>query len=74
MVGEQPGDTEDRAGRPFVGPAGGLLDKAIEEGGLTRDDVYLTNAVKHFRFVVPRRGGAVGDLAMVAGARKARAG
>jgi DNA polymerase len=51
MVGEQPGDKEDLAGRPFVGPAGGLLDRAIEEAGLSRDDVYITNVVKHFRFV-----------------------
>jgi uracil-DNA glycosylase len=52
MVGEQPGDTEDRAGRPFVGPAGGLLDRAIDEAGFSRDEVYLTNVVKHFRFVL----------------------
>jgi DNA polymerase len=52
MVGEQPGDKEDLAGRPFVGPAGGLLDRAIEEAGLSRDDVYITNVVKHFRFVL----------------------
>jgi uracil-DNA glycosylase len=52
LVGEQPGDKEDRAGRPFVGPAGGILDRAIEEAGLARDDVYITNVVKHFRFVL----------------------
>ena len=52
MVGEQPGDKEDLVGRPFVGPAGGLLDRAIEETGLARDDVYITNVVKHFRFVL----------------------
>jgi uracil-DNA glycosylase family protein len=52
LVGEQPGDKEDRAGRPFVGPAGGLLDRAIEEASLSRDDVYVTNVVKHFRFVL----------------------
>ena len=52
MVGEQPGDREDLAGRPFVGPAGGLLDEAIEEAGLSRDDVYITNVVKHFSHVV----------------------
>jgi uracil-DNA glycosylase len=52
MVGEQPGDKEDLAGRPFVGPAGGLLDRGIEEAGLIRDDVYITNVVKHFRFVL----------------------
>jgi DNA polymerase len=50
MVGEQPGDKEDVAGRPFVGPAGAMLDKAIEDSGLIRDDVYITNVVKHFRF------------------------
>jgi uracil-DNA glycosylase len=52
LVGEQPGDKEDVVGRPFVGPAGGLLDRAIEEAGLSRDDVYITNVVKHFRFVL----------------------
>jgi uracil-DNA glycosylase family protein len=52
MVGEQPGDREDRVGRPFVGPAGGLLDRAIDEAGLSRDEVYVTNVVKHFRFVL----------------------
>ena len=52
MVGEQPGDKEDLAGRPFVGPAGGLLDRAIEEAGLIRDDVYITNVVKHFSHVI----------------------
>ncbi|HYY07059.1 MAG TPA: UdgX family uracil-DNA binding protein [Actinomycetota bacterium] len=50
MVGEVPGDKEDLAGRPFVGPAGAMLDKAIEDSGLIRDDVYITNVVKHFRF------------------------
>jgi uracil-DNA glycosylase family protein len=52
MVGEQPGDREDVAGQPFVGPAGALLDRAIEEAGLVRDDIYLTNVVKHFKFVM----------------------
>jgi uracil-DNA glycosylase len=52
MVGEQPGDKEDLAGRPFVGPAGGILDRAIEEAGLVRDEVYVTNVVKHFKFVL----------------------
>jgi uracil-DNA glycosylase family protein len=52
MVGEQPGDREDLAGRPFVGPAGGILDRAIEEAGLIRDEIYLTNVVKHFKHVV----------------------
>jgi DNA polymerase len=50
MVGEQPGDQEDRAGRPFVGPAGKLLSQALDDAGIPRDDVYLTNAVKHFKF------------------------
>lgn len=49
MVGEQPGDQEDRAGHPFVGPAGRMLDQAIEDAGLTRKAVYITNAVKHFK-------------------------
>jgi uracil-DNA glycosylase len=52
MVGEQPGDKEDVAGRPFVGPAGALLDRAIEQAGLDRDDIYLTNVVKHFKHVM----------------------
>jgi uracil-DNA glycosylase len=52
MVGEQPGDREDIAGRPFVGPAGVLLDRAIEEAGLARDDIYFTNVVKHFKHVM----------------------
>jgi DNA polymerase len=50
LVGEQPGDHEDRSGRPFVGPAGGLLDRALEEAGISRTDVYVTNAVKHFKW------------------------
>ncbi|MBA8824476.1 DNA polymerase [Saccharopolyspora lacisalsi] len=50
FVGEQPGDREDREGRPFVGPAGGLLDRALEEAGIDRDDAYLTNVVKHFKY------------------------
>jgi DNA polymerase len=50
FVGEQPGDQEDRAGEPFVGPAGRLLDKALAEAGIDRRDAYITNAVKHFRF------------------------
>ncbi|WP_433871540.1 UdgX family uracil-DNA binding protein [Saccharopolyspora sp. CA-218241] len=50
VVGEQPGDQEDRAGRPFVGPAGRLFDEALAEVGIDRDDVYVTNATKHFRF------------------------
>jgi uracil-DNA glycosylase family protein len=50
FVGEQPGDREDIEGRPFVGPAGGELDRALAEVGLARDDVYITNVVKHFKF------------------------
>jgi uracil-DNA glycosylase family protein len=50
MVGEQPGDSEDKAGHPFVGPSGKLLDKAFDAAGIDRDDVYLTNAVKHFKW------------------------
>jgi len=50
MVGEQPGDVEDRAGHPFVGPAGKLLDRALAEAGIDRKVVYLTNVVKHFKF------------------------
>src|ERR1043166_6212867 len=51
FVGEQPGDQEDRQGRPFVGPAGRLLDKALAEAGISREQVYVTNAVKHFKFI-----------------------
>jgi DNA polymerase len=51
LVGEQPGDVEDRRGLPFVGPAGRLLDQAIETAGLNRDRMYVTNAVKHFKHV-----------------------
>jgi uracil-DNA glycosylase len=54
LVGEQPGDREDLAGRPFVGPAGKLLDRALEEAGIDRRKVYVTNAVKHFKWT--RRG------------------
>ena len=49
LVGEQPGDQEDKRGEPFVGPAGRLLDDALEDAGIPRAEVYLTNAVKHFR-------------------------
>jgi DNA polymerase len=52
FVGEQPGDQEDLAGRPFVGPAGALFDKALEKAGIDRGSVYVTNAVKHFKFVL----------------------
>ena len=51
LVGEQPGNDEDLAGHPFVGPAGTLLDAALGEAGLSREEVYVTNAVKHFKFV-----------------------
>ncbi|HEX8858093.1 MAG TPA: UdgX family uracil-DNA binding protein [Actinomycetes bacterium] len=54
LVGEQPGDVEDRTGRPFAGPAGKLLDRALEEAGIDRRQVYVTNAVKHFKWT--RRG------------------
>jgi DNA polymerase len=54
LIGEQPGDSEDLAGKPFVGPAGRLLDEALAEAGIPRDEVYVTNAVKHFKFT--RRG------------------
>ncbi len=50
LVGEQPGDQEDLAGKPFVGPAGLLLDRALEEAGVSRAEAYVTNAVKHFKF------------------------
>ncbi len=56
MVGEQPGDQEDRAGAPFVGPAGKLLDKALAAADVDRDRLYVTNAVKHFKFSLPERG------------------
>jgi len=54
LVGEQPGDKEDLAGHPFVGPAGQMLDRALEEAGVDRKKAYVTNAVKHFKFA--RRG------------------
>jgi DNA polymerase len=50
FVGEQPGDQEDKVGEPFVGPAGRLLDKALETAGIERSEIYLTNAVKHFKW------------------------
>lgn len=57
LVGEQPGDQEDRAGKPFVGPAGRLLDRALADAGIARDRAYVTNAVKHFKWKArgPRR-------------------
>jgi len=57
LVGEQPGDEEDRAGRPFVGPAGRLLDRALTRAGLDRSALYITNAVKHFKWTKDRAGG-----------------
>src|SRR5262249_29425014 len=51
LIGEQPGDREDIDGRPFVGPAGAILDRALSAAGLERANLYLTNAVKHFRWV-----------------------
>jgi DNA polymerase len=51
LVGEQPGDMEDRQGHPFVGPAGRLLDRALNEAGIPREEVYITNAVKHFKWI-----------------------
>jgi DNA polymerase len=50
IVGEQPGDQEDRTGHPFVGPSGALLDRSLEAAGIDRDEVYVTNAVKHFKW------------------------
>jgi DNA polymerase len=52
LVGEQPGDKEDLAGKPFVGPAGQILDRALQDAGIDRPKVYVTNAVKHFKFVL----------------------
>ncbi|WP_101950007.1 UdgX family uracil-DNA binding protein [Mycobacterium sp. 3519A] len=56
LVGEQPGDQEDKAGAPFVGPAGRLLDRALAAAGVDRDRLYVTNAVKHFKFTLAERG------------------
>jgi uracil-DNA glycosylase family protein len=56
LLGEQPGDAEDRAGAPFVGPAGRILDKALDEAGIDRDEVYVTNVVKHFKWKRAPRG------------------
>lgn len=50
LVGEQPGDREDQEGHPFVGPAGRVLDQGLDQAGIRREDVYITNAVKHFRY------------------------
>ncbi|MGK5641662.1 UdgX family uracil-DNA binding protein [Streptomyces sp. URMC 126] len=56
LVGEQPGDQEDRKGHPFVGPAGGVLDRALAEAGIDPGETYVTNAVKHFKFEPAARG------------------
>ncbi|MET8678861.1 UdgX family uracil-DNA binding protein [Streptomyces sp. NPDC004647] len=56
LVGEQPGDQEDQRGEPFVGPAGRLLSRALDDAGLDMRDAYVTNAVKHFKFVRDERG------------------
>ena len=56
LVGEQPGDVEDQQGKPFVGPAGRILDRALNDAGLPRADTYVTNAVKHFRWKPAPRG------------------
>ncbi|MGA7502517.1 MAG: UdgX family uracil-DNA binding protein [Candidatus Sulfotelmatobacter sp.] len=56
FVGEQPGDQEDLAGHPFVGPAGRILDEALREAGIERDEIYLTNVVKHFKWSLGERG------------------
>ena len=55
VIGEQPGDAEDRGGHPFVGPSGLLLDRAFESAGIDRDEIYVTNAVKHFKWARDRR-------------------
>ena len=56
FVGEQPGDQEDKLGRPFVGPAGGILEDALTESGINRSEVYVTNVVKHFKWAAAQRG------------------
>jgi DNA polymerase len=56
LVGEQPGDQEDKAGKPFVGPAGHILDRALSAAGIDREPLYVTNAVKHFKFTRAERG------------------
>lgn len=69
LVGEQPGDREDVEGKPFVGPAGHVLDRAMDRAGLDRTDVYVTNVVKHFRFRQRGKGpmkALISDLSAVA--------
>jgi len=68
FVGEQPGDSEDRAGHPFVGPAGRLLDEVLVEVGIDRSQVYVTNVVKHFKWVAQETA-SVGDRSLPAVAR-----
>ena len=58
LIGEQPGDREDREGHPFVGPAGGILDKALEGAGIERGDAYVTNVVKHFKWTPKESAGS----------------
>jgi uracil-DNA glycosylase len=58
LIGEQPGDQEDRLGKPFVGPAGRILNEALEAAEIPRADVYVTNAVKHFKWAAPPGGGS----------------
>ncbi len=67
LVGEQPGHEEDLAGRPFVGPAGRLLDEALSEAGLDRRRIYVTNAVKHFKWTKDKSGGKrrIHDLSLI---------
>jgi ribosomal protein S17 len=77
LVGEQPGDMEDRQGRPFVGPAGRILDKALAEADMRREDVYVTNAVKTFQMDSARQathasttGATVGDSVQAMATRR----
>ncbi len=72
LVGEQPGDQEDRQGKPFVGPAGRLLDRALAEAGIDPGQTYVTNAVKHFKFTLPHAPGSArtGDTAVGRGKRR----
>ncbi len=67
VLGEQPGDKEDLAGEPFVGPAGKILDRALAEAGLPPEDVFRTNVVKHFRFSGHAREAAHPQVAEPAG-------
>jgi len=71
LVGEQPGDKEDLAGKPFVGPAGQVLDRALKDAGIEREKTYVTNAVKHFKFV-PRGKARIHQKPMTAEIRACR--